>query len=79
MAKSKARNLADLLSGGVEDTNLDSLYEMSSAIKDRMQVANTNLIVDDRMQVANTISLANKYTQVANTESTAISLSIALG
>ena len=35
----KARNIADLIS--VDDTNFDTLTELTAGLKDRMQVANT--------------------------------------
>jgi hypothetical protein len=58
MAISRARQLANFLSSGVEDQNLDALSELSVAVKDRIQVANTTLLVNDRIQVANAQLLA---------------------
>jgi len=53
-----------------------SITNVESAIKDRMQVANTTLLTDtltasvnDRMQVANTTLLINDRMQVANAQS----------
>lgn len=42
----RARKLADLVSLGVDDTNLDTIQEIALAVKDRIQVANTNLLVN---------------------------------
>jgi hypothetical protein len=39
---------------------------IKSGVEDRMQVANTTLLVNDRMQVANTTLLVNDRMQVAN-------------
>lgn len=57
---STANNLANYV------TNTD-FQAVTSDISDRMQVANTNLLVNDRMQVANTNTLVNDRMQVANT------------
>jgi hypothetical protein len=42
---------------------------LRTLISDRMQVANTTLLVNDRMQVANVISYTAKYLEVANSAS----------
>ena len=45
-----------------------SAIDLHNSILDRMQVANTNALVDDRMQVANTVLLVEDRMQVANAE-----------